>query len=238
MQDVYKRSLQAAKKGKVLTFHWRGGYLTREVLNELITLIRKAGTEKNKSAVISINWPQAVLRLHYTDIQIQESVTMEDANEGEQEDQEILAEAPQEQEDQSTIQYPPELFADKRILLAEDNSLNREIAIAILEGVGLKTDIAENGAIAVEKIAVSPSGYYDAVLMDIQMSVMDGYTATRQIRALPNKFHSRIPVIAVSANAFDEDMEASYEAGMNGHLAKPIIESELLKTLGEIWFNN
>ena len=78
-----------------------------------------------------------------------------------------LAEAPQEQEDQSTIQYPPELFADKRILLAEDNSLNREIAIAILEGVGLKTDIAENGAIAVEKIAVSPSGYYDAVLMDI-----------------------------------------------------------------------
>ena len=149
-----------------------------------------------------------------------------------------LAEAPQEQEDQSTIQYPPELFADKRILLAEDNSLNREIAIAILEGVGLKTDIAENGAIAVEKIAVSPSGYYDAVLMDIQMPVMDGYTATRQIRALPNKFHSRIPVIAVSANAFDEDMEASYEAGMNGHLAKPIIESELLKTLGEIWFNN
>ena len=149
-----------------------------------------------------------------------------------------LAEAPQEQEDQSTIQYPPELFADKRILLAEDNSLNREIAIAILEGVGLKTDIAENGAIAVEKIAVSPSGYYDAVLMDIQMPVMDGYTATRQIRALPNKFHSRIPVIAVSANAFDEDVEASYEAGMNGHLAKPIIESELLKTLGEIWFNN
>ena len=85
-EDVYKRSLQAAKKGKVFTFHWRGGYLTREVLNELITLIRKAGTEKNKSAVISINWPQAVLRLHYTDIQIQESVTMEDANEGEQED--------------------------------------------------------------------------------------------------------------------------------------------------------
>lgn len=85
-EDVYKRSLQAAKKGKVLTFHWRGGYLTREVLNELITLIRKAGTEKNKSVVISINWPQAVLRLHYTDIQIQESVTMEDANEGEQED--------------------------------------------------------------------------------------------------------------------------------------------------------
>ena len=67
---------------------------------------------------------------------------------------------------------------------------------------------------------------------------MDGYTATRQIRELPNRFHSHIPIIAVSANAFDEDKEASYEAGMNGHLAKPIIESELLKTLGEIWFDN
>ena len=70
------------------------------------------------------------------------------------------------------------------------------------------------------------------------VDAIDGYTATRQIRELPNRFHSHIPIIAVSANAFDEDMEASYEAGMNGHLAKPIIESELLKTLGEIWFNN
>ena len=83
-EEVYKRSLQAAKKGKTLTFHWRGGYLTREVLNDLVALIRKAGAEKNKAAVISINWPQAVIRLHYTDIQIQESITMEEANEGEQ----------------------------------------------------------------------------------------------------------------------------------------------------------
>ena len=149
-----------------------------------------------------------------------------------------LADPPQKQEDAETVSYPPELFTGKRILLAEDNSLNREIATTILERVGLKVDIAENGAVAVEKIAASPAGYYDAVLMDIQMPVMDGYTATRQIRELPNRFHSHIPVIAVSANAFDEDMEASYEAGMNGHLAKPIIESELLKTLGEIWFNN
>ena len=84
-EDVYKRSLQAAKKGKTLTFHWRGGYLTREVLNELFRLIRKAGEEKNKTAVVNVNWPQAVLRLYYTEAQMQECITMEDANEGEKE---------------------------------------------------------------------------------------------------------------------------------------------------------
>lgn len=84
-EDVYKRSLQAAKKSKTLTFHWRGGYLTREVLNELLGLIRKAGEEKNKTAVVNINWPQAILRLYYTEAQMQECITMEDANEGEKE---------------------------------------------------------------------------------------------------------------------------------------------------------
>ena len=82
---MYKRSLQAAKKGKVLVFHWRGGYLTKEVLNELLDLIRKAGMEKGKNAMVSINWSQAVLRIQYTDIQVQESVILEEANEGEKE---------------------------------------------------------------------------------------------------------------------------------------------------------
>lgn len=85
-EDVYKRSLQAAKKGRVLVFHWRGGYLTKEVLGDLLELIRKAGTEKQKTAMVSINWPQAVLRVEYTDAAEQESVTMEEANEGEQEE--------------------------------------------------------------------------------------------------------------------------------------------------------
>ena len=84
-EDVYKRSLQAAKKGKVLTFHWRGGYLTKETLNELLSLIQKAGTEKGKTAVVSLNWAQAVIRLFYTDAPVQETVIMEDANEGEKE---------------------------------------------------------------------------------------------------------------------------------------------------------
>ena len=80
---MYKRSLQAAKKGRVLIFHWRGGYLTKEVLKELLELIRKAGDEKDKTAMVSINWPQAVIRVQYTDMQVQESVTIEEANEEE-----------------------------------------------------------------------------------------------------------------------------------------------------------
>ena len=83
-EDVYKRSLQAAKKGKTLTFHWRGGYLTKEVLRELLDLIEKAGKERQKTALIKLNWPQAVLRVRYTDEAIQPIVTMEEANEGEE----------------------------------------------------------------------------------------------------------------------------------------------------------
>mgnify|MGYP000140486550 FL=1 len=83
-EEVYKRSLQTAKKNKTLTFHWRGGYLTREVLKELIELIEKAGAEQNKTAHIQFNWPQAVLRIHYMDERSQAVVTMEEANEGEE----------------------------------------------------------------------------------------------------------------------------------------------------------
>ena len=146
-----------------------------------------------------------------------------------------LAEEPQ-QTAVPEVEYPAELFAGKRILLAEDNVLNREIAVAILEETGFQVEIAENGAVAVERVKAAPAGYYDAVLMDIQMPVMDGYAATRAIRALEEPGRSDIPVIAVSANAFDEDMEASREAGMNGHLAKPIIVPELLEMLGKILF--
>ena len=89
-EDVYKRSLQAVKKGRVLIFHWRGGYLTKEVLKELLELIRKAGDEKDKTAMVSINWPQAVIRVQYTDMQVQESVTIEEANEEEQYDKAII----------------------------------------------------------------------------------------------------------------------------------------------------
>ena len=114
------------------------------------------------------------------------------------------------------------------------NALNREIAVAILENAGFLVETAENGAVAVEKVCHAPAGYYAAVLMDIQMPVMDGYGATRAIRRLEDREKAKVPVIAVSANAFDEDREASREAGMNGHLAKPIIAADLLEMLGKI----
>lgn len=145
-----------------------------------------------------------------------------------------IAEAPEKSEEQKTISCSPELFAGKRVLLVEDNSMNREIATAILEEAGFKVDTAENGAIAVEKVTYYPEGFYDVILMNIQMPVMDGYTATRKIRSLENKAIAKIPIIAVSANAFDEDRQTSLEAGMNGHLAKPIVVDELLEVLGGI----
>lgn len=140
-----------------------------------------------------------------------------------------VSEKPEEQKQKSSC--APEFFAGKRVLLVEDNEMNREIAAVILEEAGFKVDLAENGAIAVEKASYYPEGFYDVILMDIQMPVMDGYTATRKIRSLENKAIARIPIIAISANAFDEDREASLEAGMNGHLAKPIIVSELFAML-------
>lgn len=85
LEDVYKRALQAAKKGKALTFHWRGGYFTRESFQELLEQIRKAGAEKNKTAILQVNWAQAIIRLHYEEAQAEEEIWMEEANEGEKE---------------------------------------------------------------------------------------------------------------------------------------------------------
>ena len=125
-------------------------------------------------------------------------------------------------------------FAGKRLLMAEDNELNREIAVTILEDAGFKVDTAENGAVALKKLQSAGEGYYAAVLMDIRMPVMDGYTATKAIRNLEDAALAGIPVIAISANAFEEDKVASFEAGMNGHLAKPIDAKNLLKMLEEM----
>ena len=125
-------------------------------------------------------------------------------------------------------------FAGKRLLLVEDNLLNREIAKTILLTAGFIIDEAENGAVAVAKVKASTPGYYAAVLMDIQMPVMNGYEATRAIRALANEGLASVPIIAVSANAFEEDKKASMEAGMNAHVGKPICVSELLSVLNDV----
>ena len=121
------------------------------------------------------------------------------------------------------------------MLLAEDNELNREIAVEILSEYGFVMDTAENGAAAVEKISASQPGDYDLVLMDIQMPVMDGYQATRLIRALNHPALSAIPILAMTANAFDEDRKAAAACGMNGFLSKPIHIEELIRTLDSVF---
>ncbi len=113
-------------------------------------------------------------------------------------------------------------FKGKRVLLAEDNELNREIAVEILKGMGLIVDTAENGREAYEMVRDSEHGKYSLVLMDIQMPVMDGYEATKKIRSLKDTVLSNIPIIAMTANAFEEDRIKAMESGMNDHLAKPI----------------
>ena len=118
-----------------------------------------------------------------------------------------------------------------RILLAEDNELNQEIAMAILEDSGFTVEVAGNGKIAVEKLEASEVGYYQLVLMDVQMPVMNGYEATKAIRSLKNQDLATIPIIAMTANAFEEDKQEAIRCGMNGHIAKPIDVDELFQKM-------
>ena len=125
-------------------------------------------------------------------------------------------------------------FKGKHILLVEDNELNREIAQETLREYGFLVDSAENGAVAVEKVSTAAPGSYDLVLMDVQMPIMDGYTATRKIRALDDPARAKLPILAMTANAFDEDRRNALESGMNGFLSKPIVIDDLVQELRKI----
>ena len=125
-------------------------------------------------------------------------------------------------------------FNDKRILLAEDNDLNAEIAQSILSGAGITVDRACDGIQCIDILKKSEPGFYDMILMDIQMPNMDGYEAARIIRKLEDKKLSEIPIIAMTANAFAEDREQAFAAGMNGHIAEPINADDLKRTLAGI----
>ena len=122
----------------------------------------------------------------------------------------------------------------KHILLAEDNDLNAEIAITILERAGLQVDRVENGVECVNKVIENPCGAYDLILMDIQMPKMDGYKATKEIRSLQDNAKACIPIVAMTANAFEEDKKKAFDAGMDGHIAKPINIEDLFVVLTDI----
>lgn len=126
------------------------------------------------------------------------------------------------------------LFKGKKILLTEDNELNREIAVELLKEEGFILDTAEDGTIAVEKMRTAKPGQYDLILMDIQMPIMDGYEATRQIRKLKNPETANIPIVAITANAFEEDRQKALEAGMNEHVSKPIDLARLLEAVKKV----
>jgi len=132
------------------------------------------------------------------------------------------------------IELDPKIFEGKRILLAEDNDLNAEIAQEILGEAGFIVERAEDGAICVDMLKKAPNSYYDLILMDIQMPNMNGYEATRSIRALPDSQKAQIKILAMTANAFEEDKREAYRSGMNGHLAKPVNVRELMRALAAI----
>ena len=140
----------------------------------------------------------------------------------------------QAQEDPGALPEKATDFKGKHILLAEDNELNREIAVEILNAYGFEVDTAENGAVAVEKVSTAVPGQYDLVLMDVQMPIMDGYTATHRIRELENPALASIPILAMTANAFDEDRRNALESGMNGFLSKPIVIADLVQEMRKI----
>jgi two-component system sensor histidine kinase/response regulator len=127
-------------------------------------------------------------------------------------------------------------FAGKRILLVEDNQINTEVAALLLRDKGFEVDTAENGLRALERFSKSEPGYYDAILMDIRMPLMDGLTAANNIRHLSNADAHTVPIIAMTANAFDDDIEKSKAAGMNAHLAKPVDPQRLYQLLYDFVF--
>ncbi len=135
---------------------------------------------------------------------------------------------------ENSLDVLDEDFSGKRILLVEDNEFNREIARYILESVNFDVDEAEDGSVCVDKLLKSEVGYYDLVLMDIQMPVMDGYTATKEIRNIEDRRIADIPIVAMTANAFLEDKQRCIEVGMNGHIGKPLDIKILIQELSRV----
>ncbi|MBR1931304.1 MAG: response regulator, partial [Lachnospiraceae bacterium] len=148
--------------------------------------------------------------------------------------QEGMEEVEEAVEKEGNVQSRTVDFTTMRLLLVEDMEINREIAMMILTGLGFAVETAENGQVALDKVSGSEPGYYDGILMDIQMPVMDGYEAAKAIRSLEDEKLAGIPIIAMTANAFSEDVKKAHDVGMNGHIAKPIDVNVMKTTLMEI----
>lgn len=148
---------------------------------------------------------------------------------------EVLLRPLEEEEEAANTptEIPDEAFAGKKILLVEDNELNQEIAATILEEQGFVVELANDGTVAVDNVEKADADRYDIILMDIQMPQMDGYEATRRIRALKDKRKANIPIYAMTANAFEEDRQKALESGLDGHIAKPIDIPNLMAVLKE-----
>ena len=134
---------------------------------------------------------------------------------------------------ESRLQIPD--FSGRRILLVEDHKVNAEIVTEYLNYTGIEVEVVNDGTEAVDRMSKVGDGYYDLILMDIRMPKMNGYDATRKIRAMRSSYTSNVPIIALSANAFVEDRRMSEEVGMNGHLAKPVKYDEIYNELKK-WF--
>ena len=139
-----------------------------------------------------------------------------------------------EEEEEAKLVWEKADLKDRRVLLAEDVTVNAEIMIMVLSMREIQVDHAENGRIAVEKFKEHEEDYYDAILMDMRMPEMDGLEATRKIREMNRPDAGKIPIIALTANAFDEDVQHSMHAGLNAHLSKPVEPEILFKTLEEL----
>jgi len=138
---------------------------------------------------------------------------------------------PEDTNDRVTVNIPD--LSDKTVLVVDDVEINREIVCFLLEQTGITCEVAQNGKIALDMFAQSAEGHYDLILMDIQMPLMDGYTATREIRAMDRPDAKKIVILAMTANAFKEDIDQAVKSGMNGHISKPVDETVLLRTIGE-----
>lgn len=139
----------------------------------------------------------------------------------------------QKGEEERPVNTDYSVFKGKRVLLVEDNELNREIAVDNLKELGFIVEEAENGAESIQMLKDHKPGYYDLILMDIQMPIMDGYEAATEIRKLGNPGYSQIPIVAMTANAFEEDKQKAFQSGMNGHLTKPVAPQKLSDYLAE-----